>query len=845
MRDAILMWRHTKMVVLVALTAALYAALLVPFKPIPLVPGITELRPANVVPVVCSLLFGPAAAWGSAIGNLVGDFFGTLGPGSLFGFIGNFLLGYLPYRLWRLLVRRGDLSATTVLFFGLFDVCFLSAASCALVIAWGVDLLGLVPFKVLGTLITINNFVASFFLGLVLMPLLYPRARRWGLLYWEIMPEDELADGPLAWLGVGLIVALTLAGTSWTALLWFGADRIPAWAGGIDVRGGATVIALALLIASALLARPGGRLRIPPPVDILRDEPMGDKSPRAIDVRDVTFTYAGGHHPALSEISFRQEKGQFRCVMGATGAGKTTLTLALSGVVPWLQPGDFRGIVNIFGTTVSDMPPRHLAGRVGLVQQDFEAQLLGSQVESAVAFPLENLAAAPDVLQMRVDQALRDVDIENLRDRDPNLLSGGEKQRVVLASILALRPDIVVLDEATTDLDPAGRHHVLDSWERLREAEYTLVVTEHDPHIAALADVLTVLKDGAIAFDGRPGDLLSHPARCRELGVLPTEAAEIAAAVGLPPLLEEHELVDGLRAAGAYLADPSALGDKVEDWPTPGATLVFADELEAGYGDRTVLRDMDLEVREGEVVALLGRNGSGKTTLAKCINGLLAPSSGTIRLAGQDPRQMKRTEVARLAGMVFQNPDHQIIATTVLEELYLGPRLAGIDEATARDGVDWAIHMTGLEAFVNEDPFVLPKGLRQKVALAAILAFRPPAIIFDEPTTGLDGPEQVEIMELLRRLAHEGHAVLVITHAVWAAARYAKRVVLLHEGERLASGSPRAVMDQIVNLRRAGIEPPVSVRVSREVFGQVLLAPADYGAHVRLRRVEDEAGGSQ
>ena len=209
MREVVTMWRHTKMVVLVALTAAVYAAILIPLKGIPLIPGFTEIRPANVVPVVFSLLFGPAGAWGSAFGNLIGDFFGTLGLGSIFGFVGNFFYGLAPYKLWG---RMGPLSSVQPLearsgkqLVEYLLVAFLASVSCAVIISWGVDLFGLVPFGVLAPIITLNNFIAAAILGPFLLWLMYPRARRWDILWTEIMEPGEISHAARPWVGVSLM----------------------------------------------------------------------------------------------------------------------------------------------------------------------------------------------------------------------------------------------------------------------------------------------------------------------------------------------------------------------------------------------------------------------------------------------------------------------------------------------------------------------------------------------------------------------------------------------------------------------------------------------------------------
>ncbi|MBC7287464.1 MAG: ABC transporter ATP-binding protein [Armatimonadetes bacterium] len=709
-------------------------------------------------------------------------------------------------------------------------VTVVPAAACAVVISWGVCIiLGLVPYKVLCPFIAFNNSVAGFVLGIILLPLVYPRALRWRLVYWEIMSEQEVGDSAVAWPAAISATGFSALGLAAAYLMRSAspyANHVPAVA---------TVSALGLLAASALMARwprtapadrqSGGELAKRPDVP-------------AIEVRRVTFRYLSASSPALRDVSFTQEPGEMRCVMGATGAGKSTLCLCVSGVIPWLEPGEFSGQVSIFGTPVSGLPARIVASRVGTVLQDFETQLLGSRVETAVAAALENMGLPVSEIEERVTLALQVLGISHLRRRDPTQLSGGEKQRAAIAAALARQPDVVVLDEPTTDLDPAGRDDVAEAWAELRSRGCTLLIAEHAPEVALQADRLTVLSQGEVAFDGPPWELLCDPLRCRQLSVMPAEEAEIAAALGIQPLAAPGLLLDRLSEANAQLV-ADRLPEAAVTAPTPGDIVVEVCDLVAGYGSGDVLRGVSLAVRQGELLAVLGRNGSGKTTLAKCIDGLLAPTSGSVRVLGHDPSAMPRPEVAKRAGMLFQNPDHQLIAATVREEVELGPRLARIPPQQARENAEWAISVTGLEPVVDADPLALPKGLRQKVALASVLAFRPPLILFDEPTTGLDGTEQLSMMELLTELARSGHAVVMITHAVWAAARYATRVALMADGQVVKDGAPREVFADADALAASGVAPPPSVSISHRLFGQILLSPQEFGMYAKVVGAED------
>ncbi|MGH7255959.1 MAG: ATP-binding cassette domain-containing protein, partial [Nitrospirales bacterium] len=397
--DLVNVWRDTRQIVLVAQTAAVYAAILIPFKMgIPLIPGFAELRPANAFPIVASLLFGPVAAWGSGFGNLIGDCFGTLGPGSLFGFIGNFCYGYVPYLLWG---RLGPLSSgpdpelhswRQVLEFAVVSAA--ASVVCAVTIAWGVELLGLLPFTILAPAIFLNNLVMAWLLAPPLLVFLLPRVTRWGLRY------EDLRATPAA----------TQARTT--------------------------------------------DAQISPPA-ASEDTAIGSAFVQAQAVR---FTYKGASRPALNDVSFSLARGHSLAVMGRSGAGKSTLCLALSGLVPQMIPGDWGGRLTIHQRETTTYPVWDLADTVGIVFQDFEAQLVSTNLEMELAFPLGNVnrrthAYAPQEMRAKVVQMLGTVGLAGLERYNPLTLSGGQRQRLVLGSILIREPGLLVLDEPMTDLD--------------------------------------------------------------------------------------------------------------------------------------------------------------------------------------------------------------------------------------------------------------------------------------------------------------------------------------------------------------------------------------------------------
>ncbi|MGI5816586.1 MAG: ABC transporter ATP-binding protein [Armatimonadota bacterium] len=529
---------------------------------------------------------------------------------------------------------------------------------------------------------------------------------------------------------------------------------------------------------------------------------------------------------ALYRVDLELRAGELAYLMGRTGAGKSTLCLCLSGIIPKMQPGTFAGEVRVGGEVISGRPVHEIARTVGALFQDFEAQLLASDVEREVAFGLETAAVPRAEMRRRVAEALELVGLSDLRGRDPATLSGGQKQRLALAAVLAPEPDVLVLDEPTTDLDPLAKRALVDVVEELSLRGVTLLIADHEPADALGAESLIALSDGVKQYDGPPRALLSDAGRCRATGILPLQLAELSARLGIDRLpLEPAEAAEAL-SAERWRLDPEGCARLAREAPEPGDPLIELTGVSFGYpetGERA-LDDVTLTVREGEFVVLLGENGSGKSTLAKHLNGLLRPSVGVVRVGGADTRSTPVQQLAAQVGYLFQNPDHQIFSSTVREEVAFGPRNLGVGDAEVAERVEEALAVTELTGWEQRDPFVLTRGERQRVALASVLACRPRVIVFDEPTTGLDGLQQRAMMELLARLNAVGTTVIVITHCTWAAAEYARRALVLDEGRLVADAPVRDVFGDDELLARTGQVPPDTALVSRALGGETLLS---------------------
>src|SRR3989454_1231366 len=412
----------------------------------------------------------------------------------------------------------------------------------------------------------------------------------------------------------------------------------------------------------------------------------------------------------------------------------------------------------------------------------------------------------------RIARALATVGLAGFEGRAPTTLSGGEKQRLAIAGLLALRPPVMVLDEPTTDLDPAGGAGVRRPVGGLRGEGLPLLVIEHDRAAAADADLLLFLNEGRVVAGGAPRALLADVAACTAAGIRAPDTCRVFAALGLPdPPLDVATAAERLRAAGATPKPPRFLPP-----PRPaGPPLIDMRGLRHRYATgHEALAEVSLAIRPGEFVALVGRNGSGKTTLAKHLNGLLEPTEGVVRLEGRDVRGLALEELAQRVGYVFQDPDHQLFAATVAEEVAFGPLNLGLPAAEVDARVAEALAAVELHDR-DADPFLLDKGARQRLAVATILALRPDVLVLDEPTTGLDFREQERMLDLLDRLHAAGRTVIIITHTPWVIAEHARRVVLLQGGRVRYDGPLRPFFADDELAAEAAFRPPEVTRLGR------------------------------
>ncbi len=449
-----------------------------------------------------------------------------------------------------------------------------------------------------------------------------------------------------------------------------------------------------------------------------------------IELNRVTFHYPGADLPVVFDLDLAVDQGTFLVIAGPSGSGKSTLLRCLNGLVPHFTGGRFGGAVRVGGQDTRRLGPRAMSRSVGLVFQDPEAQSVASRVEDDIAFGMEQLGVPPVTMRKRVEEVLDLLGIAALRRREISTLSGGERQRVAVAAALALQPDVLALDEPTSQLDPWGAEEVLTALTRLNDdLGLTVVLVEHRlERVISHADRLRYLPipgSGDVVRDGRPRDVLTEI----DLGAVPPLVVLGRKMEWSPLPLTIKQGRDAVRTDPRRPAPPRA-----DALVAGGKPVLALHRISAGHGRSTVLREIDLQVRPGELVALMGRNGSGKTTLLRTILGLHSPTSGRIELAGRDVTALHAAERAATTAYVPQNPTSLFFAETLRDELAFTQK----HHPGTKGGVRETLEALGLEHAADRNPRDLSGGERERAALATVLVGRPRVLLLDEPTRGMD-----------------------------------------------------------------------------------------------------------
>ena len=548
-----------------------------------------------------------------------------------------------------------------------------------------------------------------------------------------------------------------------------------------------------------------------------------------IEMECVSFSYgtaADGAY-ALKDIDLSIEEGTFVGLIGPSGAGKSTLASAITGAIPHHYRGRLFGSILVAGLDTCEASLTDIAKVAGSVLQDIDAQMVASVVEDELLFGLENFGIDHREIEGRIASALDAVGIADLRHREIATLSGGQKQKVAIAAILAMTPRVIVMDEPTSALDPASARDVFEVLRRAKELTgMTVILIEQTVALLAeYCDRVVVIDQGRIALDGTPTDVFSHGETLRAIGVDTPRTVRISnslAEAGLAPndspaltLDGAESLVAGILAPGlskSSLIVPRTLGDRPDARNTVDERPIIVDVAGAAYSYGTGqagiegIEGINLTVRAGEILAVVGQNGAGKTTFTKLLNGLIKPSAGVVRIAGLDTRTTPVSALASHAATLFQNPDRQLCRNTVVEEISFSLELQGAPADAARERARHVAATFGLPE--NASPFNLSRGQRQMVALASVVALEPELIILDEPTSGLDYRECMTVMETVRQRALDGAAVVMVCHDMEVVSDFADTLAVMTEGRLIEVGPSREVFANDALLAHARIAAP-------------------------------------
>lgn len=545
----------------------------------------------------------------------------------------------------------------------------------------------------------------------------------------------------------------------------------------------------------------------------------------AVEIKNLRVRYKGKKHAALKGLDLSVERGEFLGIIGPTGAGKSTLCLTLNALIPQLvNVEEFDGEVRILGMDTGEHKVAEFSEHVGMVFQDYESQIFRTNVELEVAFGLENLSFPREEIREWINKSLQWAGIEGFERRHTHALSGGEKQRLAIASALAMQPEILVLDEATSDLDPKGKFEIYRIVKKLREEkDITLIMVDHHlTRISEIADRVLVMNQGEIINRGTPREVFRKVDQLLAMGLRPPPVTEFFHRIGYDAHhypLNVKEAIE--RLPKEYdLQSPSRNKKKGSN---RNAIIKINDLWHTYDGENWALKNINLQIKENDFVGLIGQNGSGKTTLAQCLNGIVTPTRGSIKIAEEEATVKSVGELGELVGYVFQNPDYMITQGKVREELELGPKNAGCSKEEIEKRVHHAVNSLNIEHLLDEDPFFLNRANRQRVAVGSIITLNPDIIILDEPTTGLAPGETHHLMQLVSEMHEEGKTIIVISHDLWIIAEFCERILALRDGEILMDGPPRKVFHKKEILDTTNLQPPQIARFTQDYFGETIL----------------------
>ena len=538
-----------------------------------------------------------------------------------------------------------------------------------------------------------------------------------------------------------------------------------------------------------------------------------------IKIEHLKYKYPNTEVLALDDISLTIKKGEFIGIVGANGAGKSSLTQAIIGLVPNFYNGAYGGKVFVNDTLVENCPVEEMCEQVGLIFQNPFNQLSGAKdtVYGEVAYGLQNLGVPRDEMKRRIETTLKDLDIWQYRDRNPFDLSGGQMQRVAIASILVMQPQVIILDEPTSQLDPQGTEEVFRVVDKLRQSGVTIIMVEQKlEKMAKYCHRILLMHQGKVVDFDRPEKVFSRE-DLADIGVQPPAYTRISKEFHLenkdgtyPATLEDTLRLFEEQQSNLLKEKLLDALNKPEKIPckSQGKGIFKVKNLSFSYKkDVPIFQDLSLSL-DGRTTAIIGQNGAGKTTLVRLLKGLLKPLGGEIYFGEEDISKKTVAMLAGKVGYVFQNPDDQIFKHKVLEEVMYGPLNIGMSEDVAKEKALAAMELMGLSGKEEDNPYDLDLHQRKMTAIASVVAMDADVIILDEPTIAQDYAGRCRIGNMIKELSEKGKLVIAILHDMDFVDEYFERVIVMAHGEILADGSARDVFSKDQVLEKARLQKP-------------------------------------
>lgn len=505
-----------------------------------------------------------------------------------------------------------------------------------------------------------------------------------------------------------------------------------------------------------------------------------------IDIENLSYSYRIGANKVLSDINLSIDKGEIVLIMGESGSGKSSLLRTLTGAIPHFYGGEISGRVLYEGKSLSDMTQRERASKVAMVFQSPESQIIMDKVHKEVAFSLENIAVPENTIRRRVFEALQFLKLLPYAYKDIDNLSGGEKQKVVLASVLAMKTDVIILDEPTSQLDPQSSEEFINLLKKInQELGKTIIIVEQKvDYIYDIADKIILLKEGKVDFIGTRQELYKR----NDARFLPMYL-KIARQFHFTDI---RDIRDVRRQLEIYLQDKRRISNESSNIDIEEKVILDIHNMNVRIENKDILKDINIEFCEGKIYSILGENGAGKSTLLKAIMNLIR-YNGTIKLRDKKLSKIKSSEIAHYIGYVSQNPNDYISKDTVYDEVKFTLDNFGIDNTTQ---VDEVLKELGIDNLRDKNPRDISEGEKERVAIASILVMNTDIILLDEPSKGLDYESKKKLGDILNHLKEQGRTIIMVSHDIDYVAEYSDNIILLLNGEIIDKGKTRDILSE-------------------------------------------------